>query len=154
MMEEFMGLALEQAKIAQRLGEVPVGAVIVQNGVLVSVGYNRREIDTSALAHAEIIAIENACSALGRWRLEECDLYVTLEPCPMCAGAIINSRIKRVIFGASDPKAGCYGSLIDFQKIAFNHSPEIISGVLKEQCSELLRSFFRELRDKRKEKAN
>lgn len=141
-----MLLALDEAREAARMGEVPVGAVIVRDNRLVSVGRNRRESDRRAIAHAEIEAIDSACRALGGWRLHECSLYVTLEPCPMCAGAIINARLRRVVYGARDPKAGCCGSLIDLFSAPFNHHPEILGGILEAESAELLRSFFRERR--------
>jgi len=144
----FMSLAIEQAKAAEQLDEVPVGAVIVKNGEIIACGYNRRETDKNALAHAEISAIDQACKVLGGWRLFECELFVTLEPCPMCMGAIINSRIKRLVFGASDYKAGCCGSAADFNKLSFNHKPEIVSGVLADECAALLSDFFKRLRNK------
>jgi tRNA(adenine34) deaminase len=144
--EYFMGLAIEQAKIAASLGEVPVGAVAVKDGEVIATGHNRRENGKNALYHAELAAIDEACRKLGGWRLFACDLYVTLEPCPMCAGAIINARINRVIFGARDPKAGCFGSVADFNALAFNHKPEITAGVRAEECAELLRAFFAGLR--------
>lgn len=142
----FMRLAIEQAKIAAELGEAPVGAVVCRNGDVVSVGGNRRETGKNALYHAELIALDEACKKLGGWRLFECELYVTLEPCPMCAGAVINSRIRRLVFGASDPKAGCFGSLADFNAIPFNHKPEIVKGVLADECAQLLKDFFAGLR--------
>lgn len=149
MFEKFMREALSLADEAAKLGEAPIGCVIVKNNEIVGRGYNRRETDRNALAHAEILAIEDACKNLGGWRLFGCDLYVTLEPCPMCAGAIINSRIDKVIFGASDPKAGSTGSVINLFDLPYNHKPEIISGVLQEEASEKLVSFFRNLRKKR-----
>ncbi len=146
--EFYMLRALELAKTAALLGEVPVGAVVVRKttGEIVGEGYNRREIDKDSLAHAEIIAIDNASKKLGGWRLVDCEIYVTLEPCPMCAGAIINSRIERVIYGASDSKAGCCKSVINLFELPFNHRPEVIGGVLEEQCSGILSDFFRNLR--------
>lgn len=144
--ERMMRLALEQAGLAARIGEVPVGAVICRGDKVVSAAYNRRETAKNALAHAELLAIDAACGALGGWRLHECDLYVTLEPCPMCCGAIINARIRRVVFGARDPKAGCLGSLADFSAIPFNHHPEVEGGVLEEACGGILRDFFKVLR--------
>lgn len=144
--EHFMRLALEQAKIAAELGEIPVGAVVVKDGKVIGKGYNRRELDSSATAHAEVLAIEAACQQLGSWRLSDCELYVTLEPCPMCAGAIINSRIRRVIYGAKDDKAGCCGSVADFFVMPFNHSPLSRSGILEEECRSILQDFFAELR--------
>jgi tRNA(adenine34) deaminase len=144
--EYFMGIAIEQARIAASLGEVPVGAVAVKDGEVIAAGHNRRETGKNALCHAELAAIDGACRKLGGWRLFACDLYVTLEPCPMCAGAIINARINRVIFGARDPKAGCFGSVADFNALAFNHKPEITAGVRAEECAALLREFFAGLR--------
>ena len=148
-MNVFMQRAIELARISAAEGEVPVGAVVVKNGVIVGEGRNRRELGKNALFHAEIQAIDEACKALGGWRLWECDIYVTLEPCPMCAGAIINSRIKRVFFGARDPKAGSFGSVADFNALAYNHKPEIQGGVCGEECAALLTDFFKELRKKR-----
>ena len=143
-----MRLALAQAKEAALEGEVPVGAVVVRGEQVISAAHNRRENDRSALAHAELLAIEAACQALGGWRLWECELYVTLEPCPMCAGAAINSRLRRVVFGAYDPKAGCCGSVLDLFSAPFNHHPGITGGVLAEESAALLRAFFRERRKK------
>ena len=145
----FMGLALEQARLAARAGEVPVGAVVVQAGRVVGWGRNRREQDKNALAHAELEAISGACRALGGWRLWQCTLYVTLEPCPMCAGAAVNSRLPRVVFGASDPRFGCCGSLIDLTALPFNHRPLLVGGVRGEECAALLSDFFRSLRQRR-----
>ena len=145
----FMQLALEQAALAAEKGEVPVGAVICKDGQVLACAHNRRELDRNALAHAELLAIDTACKALGGWRLQDCDLYVTLEPCPMCTGAIINARIRRIVFGASDPKAGCCGSITDLPSMPFNHHPEIVSGVCAEECASLLRDFFAKLRKKR-----
>ena len=144
--EFYMKLALEQAKISADELEVPVGAVIVRNGEVISVGRNRRENKKNALFHAEIEAIDNACKALGGWRLWECDLYVTLEPCAMCAGAVINSRIRRLIYGAPDMKAGSCGSIINLFDLPYNHKPEVVSGVLSDECSGLLSDFFSKLR--------
>ena len=149
-MDHFMGLAIEEAKKSLALVEVPVGAVVVCEGEVVSAAYNTRETDKNAVNHAELLAIAADCKKLGGWRLHKCDLYVTLEPCPMCAGAIINSRIKRVIFGAKDPKSGAFGSVIDLNAYPFNHKPEIICGVREEECASLLSDFFRELREMRK----
>lgn len=145
-----MKRALELAKISADEGEVPVGAVVVKDGEIVGEGRNRREKGKNALYHAEIEAINNACKKLGGWRLWQCDLYVTLEPCPMCSGAIINSRIKRVYFGASDYKAGSFGSVINFNELNYNHKPEIYSGIMEEECSSLLTEFFKKLRSKSK----
>lgn len=145
-----MKRSLELAKISANEGEVPVGAVVVKDGEIVGEGRNRREKGKNALYHAEIEAINNACKKLGGWRLWQCDLYVTLEPCPMCSGAIINSRIKRVYFGASDYKAGSFGSVINFNELNYNHKPEIYSGIMEEECSSLLTEFFKKLRSKSK----
>lgn len=145
--EEMMLKALEQAEKAFELGECPVGAVITdKNGEIIAEGYNRRETDNSPTAHAEIIAIESAAKKLGSWRLSECTLYVTLEPCPMCAGAIINSRIKRVVYGAFDEKGGACSSVINLFELPFNHSPMVRSRILEKECSEILTKFFQTLR--------
>lgn len=149
MTNEFMQEALRLAQISFDEGEVPVGAVVVKNNEIVGTGRNRREYGKNALYHAELEAIDNACKKLGGWRLWQCDLYVTLEPCPMCAGAIINSRIKTVYFGAYDNKAGSFGSIVNFNDIAYNHKPEIICGVMHDECSEILTRFFKELRNKK-----
>ncbi len=150
--EFYMEKSLELAKKAMEIGEVPVGAVVVKKstGEIVGEGYNRRENGRSPLAHAEIIAISQASQRLGGWRLIDCELFVTLEPCPMCAGAIINSRLERVVFGASDHKAGSCGSVINLFEYPFNHKPEITSGVLHESCSVILSEFFADLRKSRK----
>lgn len=145
-----MKRAYELALLSAQEGEVPVGAVVVRKNEIVGEGRNRRELGKNALYHAEIEAIDNACKKLGGWRLWECDLYVTLEPCPMCAGAIINSRIKTVYFGACDTKAGSFGSVVNFNDLPYNHKPEIISGVDEEKCSMLLKSFFSQLRKNKK----
>lgn len=145
-----MSAALELAKQSAAEGEVPVGAVIVRNGEIVSTGRNRRESDKNAIVHAELQAIDRACSALGGWRLWECELYVTMEPCPMCAGAIINSRIKRVVFGAYDSKAGSCGSVINLFDLPYNHKPELTGGYMEKECSAILTEFFKELRKKKK----
>lgn len=147
--EFFMSYAIKLAQKAGSQGEVPVGAVVVRDGIIVGIGRNRRESAKNALAHAEIEAIYDACKTLGGWRLFECDLYVTLEPCPMCAGAIINSRIKKLVFGADDKKAGSTGSVINLFDLPYNHRPQIVSGVLKEECSRILTDFFKELRAKK-----
>lgn len=149
MENEYMKKAIALAMESEKEGEVPVGAVIVKDGKIIATGRNRRETKKNALCHAEIEAINNACKKLGGWRLFGCDLYVTLEPCPMCAGAIINSRIKTVYFGAYDNKAGSFGSVADFNRIPYNHKPEIIEGVMEEECSKLLSDFFKKLRDKK-----
>jgi tRNA(adenine34) deaminase len=148
--EQFMEEAILLAKEAAKLGEVPIGCVIVKDGAIVGRGYNRRETGKSALYHAELMAIDEACHTLGGWRLWQCSLYVTLEPCPMCAGAIINARIPQVFFGASDPKAGSVGSVVDLFSLPYNHRPQVTSGVLEAPCAQLLRNFFRELRQRRK----
>lgn len=149
--ELFMQQALLLAKRAADEGEVPVGAIVVRDGVVIGQGRNRREQGRNALAHAEIEAIDMACRTLGGWRLSGCDLYVTLEPCPMCAGAIINARIDRVIQGTVDLKAGSCGSLVDLFSLPYNHRPELVRGVLEQECSDVLRDFFRSLRRARKE---
>lgn len=148
---ELMGLALEEARKAAALGEVPVGAVVARRGEVVAAAHNTRETEKNALHHAELLAIDAACKKLGGWRLHRCDLYVTLEPCPMCAGALINSRMKTVYYGAPDPKAGSCGSLINLFALPYNHQPVLVSGVLEQECADILRNFFRELRKKRKE---
>ena len=145
----FLRLAIAQAKLAQEMGETPVGAVVVRDGQVIAAGHNRRESAPCALAHAELLAIRAACDGLGGWRLPDCTLYVTLEPCPMCAGAIINARIPRVVFGARDPKSGCFGSVCDFNTLAFNHKPQVLAGVLEEDCAGILREFFWRLRERR-----
>ena len=144
--EQFMDAALALAREAAKDGEVPVGCVIVRDGKIVGAGRNRRETGRSALAHAEIEAINQACTALGGWRLWDCTLYVTLEPCPMCAGAIVNARIPRVVYGASDAKCGACGSVCDLFKMDFNHHPQVETGVRQEECGALLTDFFQNLR--------
>lgn len=147
----YMEKALELAKKAYELGEVPVGAVVVKNssGEIVGEGYNLRETAKNALAHAEIIAINDACRRLGGWRLPDCSIYVTLEPCPMCCGAIINARIDNVIFGAKDCKSGSAVSVQQMFELSYNWKPKVISGVLEEECSGILSEFFTELRRKK-----
>lgn len=149
----YMNAALELAQKAYTLGEVPVGAVVVRKstGEIVGKGYNRRETDKDPLAHAEISAIKQASETLGGWRLIDCDIYVTLEPCPMCCGAIINSRIERVVFGAFDKKSGSAESVVNMFELPFNHKPEIVSGVEEKKCAKILKDFFAELREKKKE---
>ena len=142
MHEEYMQKALELAKMAAEQDEVPVGALIVRNGEIIASAYNTREKDKNALYHAEIKAIDEACRALGGWRLVGCTMYVTLEPCPMCAGAIVNSRIERVVYGAPDNKAGAFGTMINLTDYPL-FKPEIISGVLKDECSKILSDFFK-----------
>lgn len=147
----YMQKALELAERAASIGEVPVGAVVVKKstGEIVGEGYNRREVDKSSLAHAEIIAIKQASMKLGGWRLIDCELFVTLEPCPMCTGAIINSRIERVIFGAYDLKAGSCSSVVNLFELPYNHKPMITAGVLKTESSRILSDFFKDLRNKK-----
>jgi len=144
----FMKRAMLCAKKAADKGEIPVGCVIVKDNKIIATGYNVRESKRNALCHAEIIAINRACKKLGGWRLHQCDMYVTLEPCPMCAGAIINSRIKNVYVGTEDPKAGCFGSLCDFNSFGFNHRPNVEFGILREDCSRQIKDFFKKLRNK------
>lgn len=148
---ELMQLAIQEAKKAFELGEVPVGAVIAKDGEPIAAAHNTRESEKNATHHAELLAIDAACRALGGWRLWQCELFVTLEPCPMCAGAIINSRIKRVVYGAKDTKAGCCGSITDLFSMPFNHHPAVESGLLEEECAHLLADFFERLRRQRKE---
>ena len=143
---DYMELALREAESAAAEGEAPVGCVIVKDSAVLALGRNTRETAHTALGHAEINAIQSACKALHSWRLSGCTLYVTLEPCPMCMGAIISARIDRVVFGAYDPKAGCCGTLADFSQMRFNHSPEIIGGIRELACAALLQRFFSELR--------
>lgn len=150
--EKYMHAALREAKNAKEIGEVPIGAVMVYNDKIISTGYNKRETSQSALSHAELIAIEKANKRLGSWRLDDCTLYVTLEPCPMCAGAIVQARIKRVVFGAYDPKAGCAGTLMNLlHESRFNHQVDLTSGILEKECGDLIKNFFKELREKKKE---
>lgn len=149
--EKFMQLALSLAHDAALEGEVPVGAVIVRGDEVIACGRNRREQNKNALCHAELEAIDTACRRLGGWRLWECSLYVTLEPCPMCTGAIINARIKRLVFGTHDPKAGSCGSVTDLFSFPYNHHPTVVSGVLSDECAAELKNFFRILRQRRKE---
>lgn len=151
---EIMLRAIELARKAAELDEVPVGAVVVKDGEIVGEGFNRRETGKNALAHAELEAIDNACKRLGGWRLHQCEIYVTLEPCPMCTGAIINSRIKKVVFGASDYKAGSMGSVINLCDLPYNHKPEIQGSFMQEECSTLLTEFFARLRERRKQEGH
>ncbi len=148
----FMKRAIELARLSALEGEVPVGAVVVKDSEIVGEGRNRRELGKNALYHAELEAIDSACKKLGGWRLWQCELYVTLEPCPMCAGAVINSRLKAVYYGASDNKAGSFGSVVNFNELAYNHKPEIISGVMADECSALLTEFFKNLRASKMDK--
>jgi len=145
-----MKAALKEAQKAASKGEVPIGCVIVKDDKIISRGHNVRETKKNALLHAELIAIDKACKKLGGWRLWECDLYVTLEPCPMCCGAIINSRIKKVVVGAMDPKAGAMGSIVNLPDFPFNHKPETVIGVMAEESQSLLKEFFQNLRKKKK----
>ena len=147
--KDYMTQALELARQALDTGDVPVGCVVVQGDRVVGRGRNRREEKQNALLHAEIEAINGACQTLGRWRLSDCALYVTLEPCPMCAGAILQSRIPQVFFGARDPKGGAMGGVLDLFWEDFNHRPQVVAGVLEEECSCLLEEFFRTLRESR-----
>lgn len=150
--ERYMKEAIKQAKKAYALDEVPIGCVIVQDNKIIARGYNRRNTDKNALAHAEISAIKKASKKTGDWRLEDCTMYVTLEPCQMCAGAIVQSRMKKVVIGAMNPKAGCAGSVINIlQMKQFNHQVDITRGVMEEECSQMLKQFFAELRVRNKE---
>lgn len=149
--KKFMKAAMKEAEKATKIGEVPIGCVIVFEDKIISRGYNRRIADQNVLSHAEIIAIKKACKKIGDWRLEGCTLYVTLEPCPMCAGAIIQARIPRVVIGCMNPKAGCAGSVLDMlHEQGFNHQAETTAGVMGEECSVMMKEFFRELRKKKK----
>ncbi|MFD0590544.1 tRNA adenosine(34) deaminase TadA [Paenibacillus sp. GCM10027627] len=139
--------AIAEAKKAEQIGEVPIGAVIVRNQEIIGRGHNLRETKHDPTAHAELVAIRDACENIGAWRLLDCTLYVTLEPCPMCAGALVQSRVKRVVYGTTDPKAGCAGTLMNLlQEPRFNHETELTSGVLQDECALLLTQFFRRLR--------
>ena len=150
--EKYMKAAMTQAKKAYALGEVPIGCVIVHEGKIIGRGYNRRNTDKNTLAHAEITAINKASRKIGDWRLEDCTLYVTLEPCQMCSGAIVQARIKRVVVGCMNPKAGCAGSILNIlENDSFNHQVKVTRGVLEQQCSDMLTQFFKELRVRVKE---
>lgn len=150
--EKYMKAAIREAKKAYKLDEVPIGCVIVQNDKIIARGYNRRNTDKNTLAHAEISAIKKASKKTGDWRLEDCTMYVTLEPCQMCAGAIVQSRLKKVVIGSMNPKAGCAGSVINLlQMKQFNHQVEMERGILEEECSTMLSTFFQELREKKKQ---
>ncbi|MEK3888904.1 tRNA adenosine(34) deaminase TadA [Bacillus sp. FSL K6-3431] len=150
--EDYMLLAIAEAKKAEKLNEVPIGAVIILDGEVIATAYNLRETEQNAIAHAELLAIDRACKKLGTWRLENAELYVTLEPCSMCSGAIILSRIKKVVYGAPDPKGGCAGTLMNLlTDNRFNHQSNVIAGVLEEECGHLLSHFFRSIREKKKE---
>ena len=145
---DMMGAALAEALTAGELGEVPVGAVVVRRGAVLASAHNRRELDGDPTAHAEIIALRHAAERVGTWRLDGCDVYATLEPCPMCAGALILARIRRLIYGTADPKAGACGSVVNIlAEPRWNHHVEVVSGVLEKECSETLKRFFAELRD-------
>ena len=151
--EKYMKEAIRQAKKAYKIGEVPIGCVIVHDGKIIGRGYNRRTIDKNTLAHAEIQAIRKACKKMNDWRLEECTMYVTLEPCQMCSGAIVQSRMTRVVIGCMNPKAGCAGSILNLlQMEEFNHQVDMEIGVLEEECSQMMKSFFKELREAKKKK--
>ena len=145
--KKFMLEALKLARESALMGEVPVGAVIVKNGEIIATGKNERETKQNALSHAEIEAINSACKALGSWRLDDCEIYVTLEPCPMCAGAIINSRIKTLIFGAYDLKAGSVDSIVNLCDLPYNHKVEVYGGILEDECLSVLKEFFTDLRN-------
>ena len=152
--EKFMREAIKQAAKAEALEEVPIGCVIVHEGKIIARGYNRRNTDQNTTSHAEINAIRKASKKLGDWRLEECTIYITLEPCQMCSGAIVQARIPRCVIGAMNPKAGCAGSVLNIlQDSRFNHQVEVESGVLQEECSSQLSAFFKRLRDRKKAKA-
>lgn len=149
--EKFMREALRQAKKAYALDEAPIGCVIVQDGKIIARGYNRRNTDKNTLSHAELIAIRKAAKKLGDWRLEGCTMYITLEPCQMCAGAMVQARLTEAVIGCMNPKAGCAGSVLNIlQTEAFNHQVRVTRGVLQEECSKILQQFFRELREKKK----
>ena len=149
--ENYMELALNEAKKAYEIEEIPVGAIIVKDGKVISRAYNQKETKSNPIAHAEILAIERASKKLGRWRLDDCDLYVTLEPCPMCAGAIIQARIKNLYIGTMDPKTGACGSVLDLSKdFPFNHKVNTIVGIKKLECEKILKDFFKQLRNKTK----
>lgn len=145
-----MKLAIEEAKKAEKIGEVPIGAIIVHKGEVIAKGYNIRETTQTTLSHAELIAIQQANEKIKSWRLEDCTMYVTVEPCPMCAGAIVQSRMKRVVFGTRDPKGGCAGTIINLlQMDSFNHQVEVTSGVLEHECQTIIKHFFIHLREKK-----
>lgn len=152
--EKYMKEAIRQARKAWKLQEVPIGCVIVKDGRIIARGYNRRNTDKNTLAHAELLAIRKASRVVGDWRLEECTMYITLEPCQMCAGAIVQARIPRVVIGSRNPKAGCAGSILNLLQVPeFNHQAELKEGVLEEECSSMLTDFFRELRNRRKKQS-
>ena len=148
--EKYMKEALKQAKKARNIEEVPIGCVIVYQDKIIARGYNRRRIDKNTLSHAELNAIRKASKKIGDWRLDDCEMFVTLEPCQMCAGAIVQSRIKKVYIGCMNPKAGCAGSILNLLQVEkFNHQVEIIKGVLEEECSTIMKEFFKNLRSKK-----
>lgn len=150
--EKFMLEAIAEARKAEELDEVPIGAVLVHDGKIIARAHNLRESEQNATAHAELLAIDLACRETGSWRLEDTTLYVTLEPCPMCSGAIILSRVKRVVYGASDPKGGCAGTLMNLlQDSRFNHQCEVVKGVLEKECGSMLSAFFQKIRDRKKQ---
>lgn len=149
--EKFMKEAIRQAKKAEAIGDVPIGCVIVRGGKIIARGYNKRNKEKTVLAHAELLAMKKACKKLGDWRLEGCTMYITLEPCQMCAGAIVQARVTRVVIGSMNAKAGCGGSVLNLLEMKeFNHQVIVERSVLKDECSEMLSSFFRELREKQK----
>lgn len=149
--EKFMKAAIREARKAEKLNEVPIGCVIVYEGKIIARGYNRRNTDKNTLAHAELLAIKKASKKLGDWRLEGCTLYVTLEPCQMCAGAIVQARIDKVVIGSMNPKAGCAGSVLNLLQVsAFNHQVELEKGIMENECSTMLSSFFKNLREKKR----
>ena len=149
--EKFMKEAIKQAKKAEAIGDVPIGCVIVHDGKIIARGYNKRNRDKTVLAHAELLAIQKASKKVNDWRLEDCTMYITLEPCQMCAGAIVQARIPKVVIGAMNPKAGCAGSVLNILQIdKFNHQVEIERGILEEECSQMLSDFFKELRRRKK----
>ena len=151
MNKKYRKMALKEAQKAYQEDEVPIGAIIVQNGKVIARAHNQRETKQQASAHAEMLAIQKACKKTGFWRLEDCEMYVTLEPCPMCAGAILQSRIKKVVYGAKDPKGGCIESCMKmYETKGFNHYPETESGILQEECSQILKDFFKEKRKKQR----
>ncbi len=152
--EKYMKEAIKQAKKAAAIGEVPIGCIIVYNGKIIGRGYNRRKTDKNTLSHAELVAIKRASKVMDDWRLEDCDMYITLEPCQMCSGAIVQARMKRVYIGCMNPKAGCAGSIFNLLQVPeFNHKVEITKGILEEECSMILKDFFKDLREKvKKEK--
>lgn len=153
--QQFMRAALAQARKAFKIGDTPIGCVIVRDGVIIARGYNKRNKDKLSLAHAELIAIKKASMVVGDWRLEDCTMYVTLEPCQMCAGAIVQARIKKVVIGAMNPKAGCAGSILNLLHMKeFNHQVEVVRGVEEEKSRKLMQDFFRELREKKKQEDN